>query len=141
MAWTKGVVVFIGDYGNPESHLAKSMYRDITDSAALDTFVTALALRTDCNIYSKHFNSVTETGSGAPDASANVDIKAMIVVKDSADGSIHKFMIPAPKAADFEEQGQGDRYTDAALSAFVTALNVATGKTYIGLYGKKLQKT
>ena len=99
--WTKGVIIWQGDAGKPEAHLSKGLFREITDAAALDTFATGMLAHTDCNVYAKHFNSVTETGSSAPGVDANVDVKGMVVVKDSADGSIHKFMIPAPAAADY----------------------------------------
>ena len=138
--WTKGVIIWQGDAGKPEAHLSKGLFREITDAAALDTFATAMLAHTDCNVYSKHFNSITETGDAAPGASANVDVKGMVVVKDSADGSIHKFMIPAPAAADYELVGQGTRMTALAISTSVGLLNTATGKTYVGLYGKKIQR-
>ena len=138
--WAKGVIVWQGDYGQPESHLSKGSFRDVTDAAALDTLATALLAYTDCNVYAKHFNSITETGSAAPGVDANVDEKAMIVMKDSADGSVAKFLIPAPVSTMFEMQDQGDRVTAVALAAIVAAVNAATGKTYVGMYGKKLQK-
>ena len=141
MAWNKGVIVWQGDYGQPESHLSKGVFRDVTDAAALDTLATALLAYTDCNVYAKHFNTVTETGSAAPGVDANVDEKAMIVMKDSADGKVIKFLIPAPVSTMFEIQGQGDRVTDVALAAIVAAINTATGNTYVGMYGKKLQKS
>lgn len=144
MAWTKGVVVWMGDWGRPESHLSKGVFRAVTDAAALTALVhktTGLGQYTDCNIYAEHFNSVIESGSGAPGVDANVDIKAQIVLKDTADGSIVKFLIPAPKSTMFEMQGQGERVTAAVLAEIVTLMNTATGNTYIGLYGKKLQKS
>lgn len=137
--WTKGVIMWQGDYGKPEANIVKGIYREVTDAAALDTLATALLAHTDCNVYAKHYNSVTETGSSAPGVDANVDEKAQIVLKDSSNGKIIKFLIPAPVAADFELVGQGERMTSVALTAIVSALNTATGKTYIGLYGKKLQ--
>ena len=139
--WNKGVITWMGDYGNPESHLSKGTFRDVTDSTALDTLATALSAYTDCAIYAKHFNQVTETGAAAPGADANVDVKAMIVMKDSSDGTVVKFLIPAPVSTMFEQQDQGDRVTAVALAAIVAAVNAATGLTYVGMYGKKLQKS
>ena len=86
MAWTKGVVVWKGDWGQPESHLSKGVFRAVTDAAALTALVhktTGLGQYTDCNIYAEHFNSVVESGTGAPGVDANVDVKAMIVLKDT----------------------------------------------------------
>ena len=141
MAINKGTIVYVGDYGVPEAHKTKGVFRDVTDDTALSTLATALSAYTDANISGRVFSVHTDTGLGAPGASVNMDVKAMVVLRDSDDGSIIKFLIPAPINTIWDAEGQGDRMNDATLTAIATAVSTATGHTYVGLYGKKLQKT
>lgn len=138
--YTRGIIVYKGDYGSPESNLSKGTFKDVLDSAKLDTLATALIAFSDAVVAAKHFNSVTEVTTTPPGADANVDLKAMIVLKDTGDGSVIKFLIPAPKASLYEATEQGDRVTDANMATITAAVNAATGKTFTPLYGKIIQK-
>jgi hypothetical protein len=140
MAVNKGVIVWRGDFGRPETHYAKSIIRDVTSDAALETLITSLLSHTDCNSAKRSFNTVNEMTDSAPGADANVDRRAVYYFRDE-DLTIKKLELPAPPAIDTENQGQGERVTAAALAAVVAAVNTATGKTYTGLYGKVIQRT
>lgn len=138
--YDRGTIVYLGDYGIPESNISKSVFGDILSAAALGVLATGLDAYTDANISAKIFHSHDTTGLSAPGANANMDVKAQIVLKDSADGTIKKFLIPAPVSTMFVVEGQGDRVSSVALAAIVGLVNTATGKTFVGLYGKKIQK-
>ena len=70
----------------------------------------------------------------------NLDVKAKIAFKDASDGKIYRIEIPAPVASMFEVQGEGDRVTAAALNAIVAAVAAAYERTFIPLWGKKIQR-
>lgn len=132
----KGVLVFKGDAGRPDNNLAKCLIKGVETNEKLTALATALEAHTDCKVVSRSFNEVTDLAVAAPGANANVDKKGIITMKDPSTGNIVKIEIPAPKAADYTLVGQGERYTSEALSSIVSAVNTATGKTYIGLSGK-----
>jgi hypothetical protein len=138
--YTKGVIVWLGDYGVPESHITKNLFREVTDSAALDTLATALSAYTDAVVFTKNFNSVNELGTAAPGVDACMDRKAQITLRDAATGTPLKFLIPAPKASIEEKTGSGDRVNAATMTAIAAAVSAATGKTLTPLHGKIIQK-
>ena len=136
---TKGVAIWRGDLGNPETHYSKSMIAEVTDDAALATLVTALAALTDCNAAKRSFISNTSLTDSAPGASANVDRKAVCYFRDSTTLRVHSITLPAPKSS-ISEEGDNERVTAAAMTTIVTAINTATGKSYTPLYGVIIQK-
>jgi hypothetical protein len=136
---TKGVVIYRGDYGNPESDYAKAQLGDVTDDAAFATFLGTLGSHTLCNVAKRSFLTVTLMTDSAPDADANVDRKAILYFRDPTTLKVHSFTIVSPVAADCEPAGQGERLTAAAVTALVAAINTATGKSYTGLYGVVVQ--
>ena len=136
----KGVIVWRGDFGNPESHYAKSVITGVTDDAALSTLITALLAYSDCNAAKRSLLTTTKMTDAVPVADANVDYRGVVYMQDT-DLSIHKIEIPAMVSTAVEDTPQGERVTAAALAAIVAAINTATGKTYTGLYGKVIQKT
>lgn len=78
-----------------------------------------------------------------PDAlvgDVNLDIKAKIAFKDASDGKIYRVELPAPKDTLFEQQGEGDRVTAIALADIVGAIATAYERTFIPLWGKKIQR-
>jgi hypothetical protein len=136
---TKGVVIWRGDYGNPKSHYSKSMVSEVTDDAALATMATALAAYSDANYAKRSFLSLTIGTDAAPGASANVDKKAICYFRDPTTLKVHSITIPAPKSSIVEDTDDGDRVTSAGMTAIVSAINTATGKSYTKLYGVVIQ--
>lgn len=136
----KGVIIWRGDLGNPETHYSKSQITDVTDATALNTLATALGAYSDCNIAKKSFSSMVLGTDSAPGANANVDRKAIVYMRDGTSLKVHSVTIPAPKSTATEETDQGERVTATALAGIVAAINTATGKSYTGLYGVVLQK-
>jgi len=137
----KGSIIYLGDYGVPESNKTKSVFRDVTDDAALSTLATALVAYSDAVIAGRSFSAQTDSGASPPGVDANMDVKAQITLRDSDDGRIIRFLIPSPDNAIFDAVGQGDRVNAVTLAAIATAVSTATGKSYVGLYGKKIQKS
>jgi hypothetical protein len=137
---SKGVVVFRGDLGNPESHYAKCQIVGVTNAAALATLVTAMAFHTDCNIAKSSFIDIAAGTDSAPGADANVDRKMTAYFRDPTDLSVHSVTIPSPPAANVENTSQGERYKALQVNNLVAAINTATGKSYTALYGVVTQK-
>lgn len=137
---TKGVIIWRGDLGNPESHYSKSQVPDVTDDTALGTLVTALDALTDCNDAKRSFISNTLLTDEEPDADANVDRKAVCYFRDPTTLKVHSVTLPAPKSTAVENTDQGERVTSTAMGTVVTAINAATGKSYTALYGVVVQK-
>jgi hypothetical protein len=137
---TKGVIIWRGDLGNPESHYSKSQIPDVTDDTALGVLVTALDALTDCNDAKRSFISNTLITDAEPGADANVDRKAVCYFRDPTTLKVHSITIPAPKSTAVENTDQGERVTSTAMGTIVTAINTATGKSYTALYGVVLQK-
>lgn len=137
---TKGVIIWRGDAGNPESHYSKSQISDVTDDTALQTLVTALLPYSDCNAAKTSFVANTLGTDSEPGADALVDLKAVCYMRDPDTLRVHSVTIPAPVATMYTTEDQGDRVTSAALTAIVGAINTATGKSYTALYGVIIQK-
>jgi hypothetical protein len=137
---TKGVIIWRGDLGNPESHYSKSQIPDVTDDTALGVLVTALDALTDCNDAKRSFISNTLLTDSEPGASANVDRKAICYFRDPTTLKVHSITIPAPVSSAVEDTDQGERVTSTAMGTIVTAINTATGKSYTALYGVVIQK-
>lgn len=140
---TKGVITWRGDLGNPDNNYSRSTFEGVTDATAMGVLVTALASHSDCNVAKQSFNSVTSGTDSGPGVGANVDVKGNIFMRDPVTLHLVKASLPAPVDADFESIAgtQGERYTAAALTAIVGAINTATGKSYVALYGTKTQKS
>ena len=137
----KGSIIYLGDYGVPEANKTKSVFRDVTDDAALSTLATALVAYSDAVIAGRSFSAQTDSGASPPAAGVCMDVKAQITLRDSDDGRVIRFLIPAPLDSIFSAEGQGDRVDAVTLAAIATAESTATGKSYVGLYGKKIQKS
>jgi hypothetical protein len=137
---TKGIIIWRGDSGNPESHYSKSQIPDVTDDAALATLVTALDALTDCNDAKRSFISNTLLSDSEPGADANVDRKAIAYFRDPTTLKVHSITLAAPVSTATEMTDQGERLTAAAMSTIVAAINTATGKSYTALYGVVIQK-
>lgn len=135
-----GTIIFVGDYGSPEAHLAKISVRGVTDDAALGTLATDLSGWSLCNLRARSISTYTDLGGDAPAEDANVDQKAVVYMRDQSDNSIVRVSIPAPDPTNIESTGAGDRLSAAAVSAIATSMGTATGKTFTGLYGKIIQK-
>jgi hypothetical protein len=136
----KGIIIFRGDYGNPESHYSKSQVAGVTDTAALDALATALGAYTDCNVAKKSFVTLSLGTDSEPSADANVDKKGIAYFRDTADLSVHSVTIPAIKDTLIDDDPQGQRINGATMTAIVSAIATATGKTLVPLYGVVVQK-
>lgn len=137
---SKGVLIWRGDLGAPESHYAKSQISEVTDDTALGVLQTALAAYTDCNAAKRSFLTLTLGTDSGPGADANVDRKAIIYFRDPTTLKVHSITIPAPVSTAVEDTPEGERVTTTALGVIVAAINTATGKSYTGLYGVVIQK-
>lgn len=136
----KGILVFRGDSGAPESHYAKAQISEVTSAAALTTLGTALLAYTDANLAKESFVSQLEVNDVLPGAAVNVDLKGIVYFRDDTTLKVHSITIPAITSTAYEEKDQGTRVTAAAVSAIVALINTATGKTYTGLYGVVIKK-
>jgi hypothetical protein len=132
---SKGVVVFRGDSGAPENHYSKAQISDVTDDTALATLATSLAALSDANVAKRSFVELTIVTDAAPGADANVDKKAVAYFRDPTTLHVHSVTIPAIKDTAWENTNEGDRLTAASMTAIVSAINTATGKSYTSLYG------
>jgi hypothetical protein len=138
----KGIIVWKGDLGSPPNNFAKTTIEGVTDDIALATLAAALLNHSDCVVARRSFNSVTGVPGGSPGVSANVDNKCTVYMQDPATLHTVSLEIPAVKAASMEivDNAEFERMTAAALAAIVSAVNTATGKSLIGLYGKANKK-
>lgn len=127
---TTGVVIFIGDRGNPDGapHLGRTQVRGVTDDAALNTLAGLLAGYSDAVIYKRSFTNETILNTDPPDANANVDYKAVCGARETGTGGSHSWEIPAFSGV-VEEKSEGDRVTGAAMTDIIGAINANTGMT------------
>jgi hypothetical protein len=139
MSMTKGVMVWRGDAGRPNNHYAKSVLESVTDDAALATLITALLTHTLCNCAKRSFNSITGMTDSAPGASANVDRKATIYMRNTSNLHVTSMELPCPVAADCEVIGDGERLKPASGVAIVADIATATGLSLAFLYAPVTQ--
>lgn len=139
MSVKKAVVVFKGDYGRPPNHYSKTVINGIISEAALTTFLPTLGALTDANASKQSFNVISVINLEAPEADANVDKRAVLYFQDILDLSMTSLEVPAPKADIIESTPNGDRVKKSEGDAVATALNTATGKTYVFTHGEVYQ--
>lgn len=132
---SKGVIVWRGDKGKPRGHYSKTTIGSVTDDAALNTLITALASHTDCNSAKRSFLSNTGMTDALPGANVNVDKKGIVYFRHPTTLKVHSVTLPGITAASTELVDEGERMTPAAVAAIVTAINTATGIAYSPLYG------
>lgn len=141
MAVNLGRIVWQGDRGSGKRrHTSQNIFKQVNDAAGLDAIASSFSTYTDCNIYKKSFTEVTELDAAAPDADANIDYKGVVKFKDPDTLLIHEVVIPAFKPVYTEEKDEGTRILAADVIAIVDGINVATGKSYIALYGFIIQE-
>lgn len=139
-----GIIFWKGDYGAGDKHI-KTM-RLPWSTNGKPTMVGIVAIKdailpyTNCNYEAAEYLSKLTIGAAKPDVDANLDIKAVIAFKNSADGVVYRIEIPAPVDSMFEETGEGDRVKQADLVAIVDALSAAYILTFIPMWGKKIQR-
>jgi hypothetical protein len=143
--YNKGVIYLLGDVGVEGEPVRKTRIDGVTDLAALNTLGTALIWSdpngfSDCALAKVSFSTMDDKGASKPGASVDVDEAAVIVTRKTSDGSIHKHSIAAPNAAVFTLESVGKRMTAAKVAEWATALSTATGDTYVGLYGYKVER-
>jgi len=137
MANTKASIIWLGDVGRVPQPTGKSIISSVTDAAALEALKTALSPYSECNVQAQSLTSTVEYVVARPGTDVNVDRIGCCILKDTADGSIHKLSIPgfSKDPLDVELTDAGERLTAAAVAAIATACSTATGKTYQGLHG------
>lgn len=137
---TKGVIVWRGDTGRPENNYSTSRVEGVTDDTALNTLITALLSHTDCNAAKRSFNSVTAMTDSAPGASATVDRKAVLYMRNPTNLHVVKIELPAPASASTEFGDKYEKLTSAAEAAILAAINTATGASYTVLGSRVWQR-
>lgn len=146
MAQTNSAIIFwVGDYGAGDKHIKPMRFPWIEGAypqySHVGTLKTALSAYTDANQGDHERIQKAVIPHSEPDVGANLDVKARIAFKDSDDGKIYRVELPAPKATIFEQQGEGDRVKQADLIGIVDAISTAYSKTFIPLWGKKIQRS
>ena len=142
---SSAIVFYLGDYGVKDKNVKAIRCPFI---GGQDPDISAV------NVLANVFNSYTTasrtayeaiikwtTPSGRPSNDSNLDVKARIAFKDSADGKIYRIEIPAPVATMFEKDSEGDRVKTVPLNTIVAALSTAYNRTFIPLWGKKIQRS
>ncbi len=140
----KAVISWHGDRGTSGApHISKSVINGVTDKAALVTLATALGAYTLCNRGRAAVNDYDGGSPSAPGVNANVDERAVIYMKDTADDSIVSITLPAwdVTTKPLDEDSDGDRIATADVTAITALVATATGKTLQGLWGKHIKKT
>jgi hypothetical protein len=145
MSYLNGVLQFLGDYGRDGNPVAKTTVKGAASLAALDTLAAAITAASPTGFIDAVTDQVTfiETdnkGASRPGTDVDIDEKVVLVVKDTADGSIHKHSLPGPRAEIFDLEGAGKRVKATYLSTWATILGACTGNSYVGLYGYKIEK-
>ena len=140
-----GIIFWLGDYGGGDKKTKQMrlpfLSGSVPDHTDLNSLRTALQPYTEaaCGGFERLLKKTLTATS--PDTGANLDVKARIAFKDSSDGKIYRIEIPAPVASMFEIQGEGDRVTSVALADIVSSLATAFNRTFIPLWGKKIQRS
>lgn len=102
----------------------------VTSKAALTTLATALQLKSDTSLRTRHFHDVV-TVVGTPvhnGLNSEVEFKAVIQYYDNDNNKYHIFELPGPKSTIFEVvAGQGSRVKTASGNDIIALLATATG--------------
>lgn len=146
MGWSSsGIIFYLGDYGGGDRRIRNLRLPFVEGEKPTNTDVWSVVLALDTYTqanWGAYENIKKWTGTNeSPDIGANLDIKARIAFKDSADGKIYRIELPAPVAGMFDIQGEGDRVNPTILGTIVTALSTAYGRTFVPLWGKKIQRS
>lgn len=142
MALGTSEAVLLGDYGTggaPITTVQLSDFMPPIDNIVVFTEFLASTI-SDAVPYKALMRDVASPAEAAPGAGVNVDVLAVLKVRDDATGRIKTYSFPGPKAAIFVALPQGDRVTDAVMAQFCTDLGTATGKTYSPVVGYKVQR-
>ena len=137
-----GTINIHGDRGSGSgSQVAKMRINGVTDKAALVTLATGLAAYTSGNIGRQAVSDFATGNPAAPDNDTNLDKRGIIYFQDT-DGSVHSITISGwdTTAKPVDDTLKGDRIKAVDVAAITALINAATGKSYIGLWGKYLQQ-
>lgn len=132
---TKGSFVFKGDKGKPNSHTTKAIVDGVTDDAALVVLQAVMQTHTQTVLQQRTFATITSVSTTAPGLDINVDLKAVYYFKNPTTFKVHSLTLPAPPPLDYELTDNGERVKAATVAEVVAAIAVATGVSYIPLYG------
>lgn len=140
----KGTIVFHGDRGTSQSpHTSKAVVNGVTALAALETLAGVLGGYSLCNVGRQSAVDFAAGTPSAPVANANVDERAIIYMRDTANDTVVSVTIPAWDETTYplEASSEGDRIAAADVTAITAAVATATGKTLVGLWGKHIKRT
>ena len=140
-----GIIEWKGDYGRPDGNYSRSKVEGVTTDGALTTLQGVLAEHSRCNVAKRIFLTSTIVNDEAPvsDPLANVDIKGVVYYRQANNSHTRRIEIPMPVEDDIVAVpgSPGDRYTQEALIAIVSAIATATGLTLTPLWGKRIERS
>ena len=145
MSVGSGIIWWVGDYGGGDrkTRTMRLPFRVGVKPNGSGLYNLKVALSAysdandgDCEVLLKYTYNV-----GSPGVDANLDVKAQIAFKDPDDGKVLRIEIPAPKDSIFSIEGDGDRVDPTTLAAIVSALSTAFDRSFIPLWGKKIQRS
>jgi hypothetical protein len=136
MAQTEVVLHWEAARGGSARHKAKSVLRNVSGPTVVYGLRGALDARTKCICRtSAYVDRRNQYLAAAVDPESNADRRATIYYRHPVTLEVHQFTYFDPVAADSELTPQGERLTQEAVEAIVTAINVATGINHTPLYG------
>jgi hypothetical protein len=140
----RGTIIWHGDRGTSQSpHTSKSVLNGVIGLTEMTTLATGLAAYTDCNRGRASVNDFDSGTPTAPGADVNVDERAVIYMKDTADDSVVSITIPGWDTTTYplDPATEGDRLVAADVAAIAALVATATGKSLTGLWGKHIKKS
>ena len=104
----------------------------------LDTLTDAILAKSECNVRSESVLSIARNGERT--FTGNKDRKALLTCQ-SPDGTIHRWEIPDPKAADCEivSGTNGQQLKQASADTLAAAFAACTGLTLVALRSPIIQ--
>lgn len=139
------IIFWVGAYGGGDKKTKQMRFPFLAGSVPGTTAITVMrnVLRAYTDAEDTAFERILKSTyePTPPGASANLDVKARIAFKDASDGKVYRVELPAPKDSMFEVQGEGDRVKAADLTTIVAAISTAYSRTFIPLWGKKIQRS
>lgn len=138
---TAGSCIWKGDLGKPEGHKGKSIIKDVTDKAALLTFITAMkATITDCTVDEYALITARTYGIAPPGTDVNVDLQGVFVIRDDVYNTISRYKVGGLKAANIVKEAAGDRIIPSIVAQFALAVETFSGRSQTGLQGYVIQR-
>jgi hypothetical protein len=140
MAVFQAKIIWIGDSGLPSGNFSTTLTPSGGGQGNINNFGVSMSAHTLCNRAYNVSMVYWDLGPIAPEAGANVDVKATIYFRDPSDQKVGFITYPAPIAADIEETSGGKRIKNSAVVAIVGYLNTLLSTSYVPLYGTYRQR-